>query len=117
MDRLDIFGLRGWGAKFIVEKRDGTHEIREAFTYQRSQEGQITFNDFGGDIKKITLILINLRPDVEQVVVPGGAYFGGAVSYMAGRPPAGALSTPTVSQEGDVGVRVQWEPGRFDGYS
>ena len=109
LDRLDIFGVRGWGAKFIVEKRDGSHEIREAFTYQRSQEGQITFNDFGGDIKKITLILINLRPDVEQVVIPGGGYFGGAVSYMAGRPPAGALSTPTVSQEGDVGVRVQWE--------
>ena len=108
LDRLDLFGVRGWGAKFIVEKRDGSHEIREAFTYQRSQEGQITFNDFGGDIKKITLILINLRPDVEQVVIPGGGYFGGAVSYMAGRPPAGALSTPTVSQEGDVGVRVQW---------
>jgi hypothetical protein len=109
LDRLDIFGVRGWGAKFIVEKRDGTHEIREAFTYQRSQEGQITFNDFGGDIKKITLILINLRPDVEQVVIPGGGYFGGAVSYMAGRPPAGALSIPTVLQEGDAGVRVQWE--------
>ena len=108
LDRLDVFGLRGWGAKFIVEKRDGTHEIREAFTYQRSQEGQITFNDFGGVIQKITLILINLRPDVEQVVVPGG-YFGGAVSYMAGRPPAGALSTPVVSQEKEASVRVQWE--------
>ena len=109
LDRLDIYGLRGWGAKFIVEKRDGTHEIREAFTYQRSQEGQITFNDFGGDIKKITLVLINVRPDVEQVIIPGGKYFGGAVSYMAGRPPAGALSTPTVLQEGDTSVRVQWE--------
>ncbi len=109
LNRLDVFGLRGWGAKFIVEKRDGTHEIREAFTYQRSQEGQITFNDFGGDIKKITLILINLRPDVELVSIPGGGYFGGAVSYMAGRPPAGGLSTPTVAQEGDQGVRVQWE--------
>ena len=108
LDRLDILGLRGWGAKFIVEKRDGTHEVREAFTYQRSQEGQITFNDFGGDIKKITLILINLRPDIEEVVIPGGT-FGGAVSYMAGRPPAGALSTPTLSQEGDASVRVQWQ--------
>ncbi len=109
LDRLDVFGVRGWGAKFIVEKQDGTHEIREAFTYQRSQEGQITFNDFGSDIKKITLILINLRPDVEQVVIPGGGYFGGAVSYMADRPPVGSLSAPTVSQEGDRGVRVQWE--------
>lgn len=109
LNRLDVFGVRGWGAKFIVEKQDGTHEIREAFTYQRSQEGQITFNDFGGDIKKITLILINLRPDVELVSIPGGGYFGGAVSYMAGRPPAGSLSVPAVSQEGDRGVRVQWE--------
>ena len=108
LDRLDILGLRGWGAKFIVEKRDGTHEVREAFTYQRSQEGQITFNDFGGDIKKITLILINLRPDVEQVVIPGGT-FGGSVSYMAGRPPAGALSVPTLSQERDASVHVQWQ--------
>ena len=108
LDRLDILGLRGWGAKFIVEKRDGTHEVREAFTYQRSQEGQITFNDFGGDIKKITLILINLRPDIEEVVIPGGT-FGGAVSYMAGRPPAGALSAPTLSQERDASVHVQWQ--------
>ena len=109
LDRIDLLGLRGWGAKFIVEKRDGTHEVREAFTYQRSQEGQITFNDFGGDIKKITLILINLRPDVEQVIIPGGDYFGGSVSYMAGRPPAGTLSTPTLSQEGGGGVHVQWQ--------
>ena len=109
LDRLDVFGLRGWGAKFIIEKRDGTHEVREAFTYQRSQEAQITFNDFGGDIQKITLILINVRPDIEQVIVPGGDYFGGAVSYMAGPPPAGALSTPTLSQEREASVRVQWE--------
>ena len=108
LDRLAILGVRGWGAKFIVEKRDGTHEIREAFTYHRSQEGQIIFNDFGGDIKKITLILINLRPDVEEVVIPGGT-FGGSVSYMAGPPPAGTLSTPTLSQEGDASVRVQWQ--------
>ena len=109
LDRLDTFGLRGWGAKFVVEKRDGTHEVREAFTYHRSQEAQITFNDFGGDIQKITLILINVCPDVEQVIVPGGDYFGGAVSYMAGRPPTGALSTPTLSQEREASVRVQWE--------
>ena len=108
LSRLNNFGLRGWAARFIVEKRDGTHEVREAFTYQRSQEGQITFNDFGGDIKKITLILINVHPDVEQVILPGGEYFGGGVSYMAGRPPVGALSMPTVSQERDASVRVQW---------
>ena len=108
LSRLNLIGLRGWGAKFIVEKQDGTHEVREAFTYRRSQEGQVTFNDFGGDIKKITLILINVRPDVERVVIPGGA-FGGSVSYMAGRPPAGGLSIPTLSRESDASVRVQWQ--------
>ncbi len=108
LDRHDITGLRGWGAKFIVERRDGITEVREAFTYHRSQEAQITFKDFGGEIEKITLILINVRPDIEHVVIPGGGYFGGSVSYMAGRPPAGKLSTPTVS-EGNNGVLVQWE--------
>ena len=106
--RHDRTGLRGWGARFVVEKRDGTNEIREAFTYHRSQEGQITFKDFGGEIKKITLILINVRPDVERVVIPGGAYFGGSVNYRAGHPPAGKLSSPTVAQGASGGVLVQW---------
>ncbi|MCZ6681378.1 MAG: T9SS type A sorting domain-containing protein [Candidatus Poribacteria bacterium] len=109
LDRLNAQGTRGWGAKFIVEKRDGTTEVREAFTYQRSQEAQITFNDFGGEIQKITLIVVNVRPDVEYVVIPGGGFFGGSVSYMSGRPPAGLLSTPTVSQGSNSGVLVQWE--------
>lgn len=108
LDRLDITGLRGWGAKFIVERRDGPPEIRETFTYHRSQEAQITFKDFGGKIQKITLILINVRPDVEHVVIPGGGYFGGSVNYMAGRPPAGKLSTPTVSQGSNGSVLVRW---------
>lgn len=117
LDRHEATGLRGWGAKFAVEKRDGTTEVREALTYHRSQEAQITFNDFGGEIQKVTLILINVRPDVERVVVEGGrsvsgrfisAAFGGSVSYMAGRPPAGVLSTPTVSQGSEGGVLVQW---------
>ena len=83
LQRLNGTGLRGWAAKFIVRKRNGTTEIREAFTYQRSQEAQMTFKDFGGDIQEITLILINMHPDVERVIIPGGS-FGGAVSYIAG---------------------------------
>ena len=46
----------------------------------------MTFKDFGGDIQEIVLILINMHPDVEQVIIPGGT-FGGAVSYTAGAPP------------------------------
>ena len=77
LDRHTFTGLRGWAAKFIVKKRNGTTEIREAFTYQRSQEAQLTFKDFGGDIQEIALILINMHPDVEQVIIPGGTFGGG----------------------------------------
>ena len=100
-------GLRGWAAKFIVKKRNGTTEIKEAFTYHRSQEAQITFTDFGGDIQEITLILINMHPDVERVVIPGGS-FGGSVSYMAGAPPTGTLSNAQVVQ-GSNGPLVKWD--------
>ena len=100
-------GLRGWAAKFIVKKRNGTTDIREAFTYHRSQEAQMTFRDFGGDIREIVLILINMHPDVERVVIPGGS-FGGAVSYTAGVPPTGMLSNAQVSQ-GTNGPVVAWD--------
>ena len=115
-DRVDIqnelqrhaaTGLRGWAAKFILKKRDGTTEIREAFTCHRSQEAQMTFKDFGGDIQEITLILINMHPDVERVVIPGGS-FGGFVSYMAGVPPTGTVSGAQVVQ-GTNGPLVKWD--------
>ncbi len=108
LDRHTLTGLRGWGAKFVIERQDGTTEIREAFTYHRSQEAQVTFRGFGVEIQKITLVLINLRPDVEDVVVPGGSYFGGSVTYVAGQSPSGRLSIPILSQ-GPNGVRIQWE--------
>ncbi len=107
LDRHTFTGLRGWAAKFIVRKRNGATEIKEAFTYQRSQEAQMTFKDFGGDIQEITLVLINMHPDVEQVIIPGGT-FGGAVSYTAGAPPTGILSNATVAQ-GSTGPLVTWE--------
>ena len=106
LQRHAATGLRGWAAKFILKKRDGTTEIREAFTYHRSQEAQITFKDFGGDIQEIALILINMHPDVERVVIPGGS-FGGFVSYMAGAPPTGTLSNAQVVQ-GTNGPLVKW---------
>ena len=106
LDRLAGTGLRGWAAKFVIKRRDGRAEVTEAFTYHRSQEAQMTFKDFGGDIQEITLILINMHPDVERVVVPGGS-FGGAVSYTAGVPPAEHLSNAQVSQ-GENGPLVTW---------
>lgn len=102
-------GLRGWAAKFIVKKRIGNTEIKEAFTYQRSQEAQMTFKDFGGDIKEITLILINMHPDVEQVIIPGGT-FGGSVSVIAGVPPSGQISTAQITQ-GSRGPIINWTLG------
>ena len=106
LDRHTLRGLRGWAAKYIVRKSNGTTEVIEAFTYQRSQEAQMTFTDFGGDIKEITLILINMHPDVEQVIIPGGT-FGGSVSVMAGVPPAGQISNAQVSQ-GSRGPIIKW---------
>jgi len=106
LERHTFTGLRGWAAKFIVRKANGTTEIKEAFTYQRSQEAQMTFKDFGGDIQEIALILINMHPDVEQVIIPGGT-FGGAVSYTAGAPPTGTLSNAQVTQ-GSNGPIVTW---------
>ncbi|MYF97649.1 T9SS type A sorting domain-containing protein [Candidatus Poribacteria bacterium] len=99
-------GLRGWAAKFIVKKSNGTTEVREAFTYQRSQDAQMTFTDFGSEIREIVLILINMHPDVEQVIIPGGT-FGGSVSVMAGTPPTGQLSNAQVSQ-GTRGPIIRW---------
>ena len=107
LDRHTFTGLRGWAAKFIVKKRNGTTEIKEAFTYQRSQEAQMIFKDFGGDIQEIVLVLINMHPDVEQVIIPGGT-FGGSISYTAGAPPTGMLSNATVSQ-GSSGPIVTWD--------
>ena len=107
LNRHTFTGLRGWAAKFIIRKRNGTTEVREAFTYQRSQEAQMTFEDFGGEIQEITLVLINMHPDVEQVIVPGGT-FGGSVSYMAGPPPIGRLANTQVSQGGG-GPIVSWD--------
>ncbi len=106
LSRHNNLGLRGWAAKFIIKKRNGSTEIREAFTYQRAQEAQMTFTDFGGDIREIVLILINMHPDVEQIIIPGGT-FGGSVSYTAGAPPTGQLSNAEVLQ-GSRGPIIKW---------
>lgn len=104
--RHNSTGLRGWAAKFIIKKLIGSTEIREAFTYHRSQEAQMTFKDFGGDIQEITLILINMHPDLEQVIIPGGT-IGGSISVIAGTPPTGQFSNAHISQ-GIRGPVINW---------
>ena len=66
----------------------------------------MTFKDFGGNIQEVTLILINMHPDVERVVIPGGS-FGGSVSYMRVRHQQGCFQNAQVVQ-GSNGLRVTW---------
>ena len=101
LDRLNGVGLRGWGAKLIIEQSDGDTQVDEIFTFHRSQEGQKTFSDFGTKIRKITLILINLHPDLQHET--------DSIVYAAGEPPKGTLSTPAVAQKEDGKVVVRWE--------
>jgi len=101
LGRLRNFGLRGWGAKLIIEGNDGSVDVDEIFTFSRSQEGQKTFQDFGAKIKKITLILINLHPDIQHET--------DSISYAAGVPPIGKLSTPTLTQDANGKVIISWD--------
>merc|ERR1712098_588082 len=79
---------------------DGSSEVDEIFLYQKSQSGQITFDGFGSNIQRLTLIMINVRPGTERVIMP---YYNkekkegihpGEFRYMAGEPPKGRLSVP-----------------------
>ena len=100
LSRHSSSGLRGWGAKVIIEKTDGSSEVDEIFLYQKSQAGQITFDGFGSDIQRLTLVMINVRPGTERVIMP---YYNkekkegihpGEFRYVAGEPPKGRLSVP-----------------------
>ena len=101
LSRLQNFGLRGWSAKLILEMDDGSHQIDDILTFHRSQEGQNTYKDFGTKIRKIILILINLHPDIERI--------GDHISYAAGEPPSGKLSTPILAQSKDGTVIIRWD--------
>ena len=94
-------GLRGWAAKIIIEKSDGSYDVDEIFLYQKSQAGQLVVDGFGSDIRKLTLVVINMRPQTERVILP---YYNtetkkgihpGEFRYVAGKPPRGRLSKPT----------------------
>ena len=117
LSRLGSTGLRGWGVKFIVHKSNGITEDTEVFTYHRSQEAQMNFQNFGkhSDITKIVLILINIHPDIEQVITPdydqqtGENATGGSISYNAGVPPAGRLTSPKLLKGEHGGVHIEWK--------
>jgi len=99
--RIQYTGLRGWGAKLIVEMNQGAAVVDEILTYHRSQEGQRNFENFGSKIKRIVLILINLHPDIEPL--------DNYISYVAGEIPQGELSTPKLSTEDVNAVRINWD--------
>ena len=93
-------GLRGWGAKLIIEHTDGRTSIDEILPLHRSQLGQRTFESFGRSIRRIVMPLANLTPDVEMP--------GSGVRYVAGIPPRGTLSEPTVFLSQMGSVIVEW---------
>ena len=103
--------------RFIMQKNNGTTEDTEVFTYHRSQEAQMNFQNFGkhGDVTKIVLILINIHPDIEQVITPnydpqtGENATGGSISYYAGVPPAGSLTEPKLLKGENGGAHIEWE--------
>ena len=99
LQSLDLWGIRGWGAKLVIHRKGRQSMPDEIFLFQRSQEGQRNFDNFGTEIEEVALILSNLHPDLET----------GGISYMAGQQPAGMLSDPKLSR-GDAGeVEVSWE--------
>jgi hypothetical protein len=98
---LQIVGLRGWAAPVIIEKANGTVVRDEIFTYHFSQEGQLDIPGFGTDVRRVVLILVNVRPDTEER--------GNYISYSAGLKPRGKVSN-LVAKAGDTGgVRLSWQ--------
>jgi len=99
LQRLFTYGTRGWGAKLIVYQKNRSPRVEEMLLFPSSQEGQITFSNFGSQIEEIVLILSNLHPDLD--------IYG--ISYSSGQPPKGKLSEPRVISN-DVGeVVISWD--------
>lgn len=98
---LEIVGLRGWAAPLIIEKTNGEVVIDEIFTFSLSQEGQKDFEGFGSDIKRITMIMINIRPDADEP--------GNYISYSAGPKPRGVLENLTAAPLETGGVQLTWD--------
>ena len=99
LQSLNIWGVRGWGAKMVVHRKGRSPMPDEIFLFQTSQEGQQNFNGFGTEIEEVVLILSNLHPDLDIQ----------SVSYAAGEQPAGMLSEPKLSRGDNGEVEVAWE--------
>jgi hypothetical protein len=100
-DRLKHRGLAGWGVKVILHRRDGSAKAQDLLLFPRAQEGQMRVKGFGEDIIRVTVILINLNPDVER----SDEY----VTLYAGLPPMGKLSPPTISQMTEGTIKLSWQ--------
>ena len=98
---LEIVGLRGWAAPLIIEKTNGEVVLDEIFTFSLSQEGQKDFEGFGNDIKRITMIVINIRPDADEP--------GNYISYSAGAKPRGVLENLQATALETGGVQLAWD--------
>jgi len=99
LQSLDIWGMRGWGAKLVIHRKGKEPKPDEIFLFRTSQEGQRNFTDFGTDIEEVVLILSNLHPDLDTQ----------SVSYTAGKQPAGKLSDLKVSRNDSGEVLLSWE--------
>ncbi len=97
------------GCKIHCQKTDRKYRNQRGVHISTVPRGTNDLHRFWWDIKEITLILINMHPDVEQVIIPGGT-FGGSVSVIAGVPPSGQISTAQVAH-GSRGPIINWTLG------
>jgi len=99
VQRLSIWGTRGWGAKLVIHRKGRSPKPDEIFLFQMSQEGQRNFAGFGTEIQEVVLILSNLHPDLDIQ----------SVSYCAGQQPQGRLSEPKLTSGDEGEIYVSWE--------
>lgn len=99
LERLDMLGTRGWGAKLIIYQKGRKPRSEEIFLFRTSQEGQINISNFGSEIEEIVIILSNLHPDLDIQ----------SISYSAGTPPAGKLSQPKLTSNDKGEVTISWD--------
>ncbi|RKY01667.1 hypothetical protein DRP77_09295, partial [Candidatus Poribacteria bacterium] len=96
-----VEGLYGWGVKLIPHRPDGSAGEMDLLLMPRSQQGQVEIEGFGDRVSRVTLVLVNLNPEVE--------YPGSYVSIHVGPPPPAKLSKPIVSPRVDGSVEISWE--------
>lgn len=101
LERVKSSGLYGWGVKVILHMTSGSRKVKELYLFPKSQQGQMKIEGFGSEVSRVTVILINLDPDLERP----DEY----VTLYIGQPPRGRLSPPTVRQREDGAVQISWQ--------